>query len=431
MYVSSIRITNLRSFRDAEVGFLHPGCDDPPPLPNVTLLLGDNGAGKTSILRAVALAALAPVIGSSGFLPYRLVRRTTGESAESAEVEGTFVLHGEDRHGKQGKGADETVSTLARVDRRGDVERVVEGGSWGPDWEAMFVERTPAFLVLGYGATRRVESGASVDESARRKSRFIRYERVAGLFEEHVNLVPLSSWLPRLRESNPGRHRQVITLISELLPEGTSIREKPEDGEYLFDHNGAPVPFAALSDGYRAFIGWTADLLYHVTFGAPSGARLDETRGIVLVDEVDLHLHPAWQRIVVPQLARTLPNLQFVLTSHSPLVVGTLHSGNLRVIEQDDGASIVKRLHEHVHGMTADQILVSSYFGLSTPRAPEAVDEMLSLSRRAQEGDHEAAMAFLGRLSESTFTPAERAAAASGERAGPATKTGSRRRKKS
>lgn len=432
MYVSTIRISNLRSFREAEVAFCHPGCENAPQLDNVTLLLGDNGAGKTSILRAVALAALAPIIGSSGFRPYRLVRQAREEAARLAVIKGDFILHDQDL-GSASRDKEVLSQTHTHIERRGDFEQIsaMSASTSGGPWEGIFEESSPAFLVLGYGASRRVEGVATVDVSLRAKSRFIRYDRVAGLFEEGVTLVPLGSWLPRFRSENPGRHRQVITLVNRLLPPETRIQEEPEGSEYIFLHNGASVPFAALSDGYRAFIGWIADLLYHVSMGAPSGARLDETRGIVLLDEVDLHLHPAWQRRVVPQLAKALPNLQFILTSHSPLVVGTLHSENLRLIEADEtGASVVKRLQEHVHGLTADQILVSSYFGLSTPRAPEAVAELVGLSRRAHEGDPAAARAFLSRLSESTFTPEERALAASADQDASLARNGSRKRRR-
>jgi predicted ATP-binding protein involved in virulence len=407
VYVQKISISHLRSFREAEVEFCHPGSEG-AEVPNVTLLLGDNGAGKTSILRAIALTALAPVIGQSGFRPYKLLRRTRDESPEQAVLRGEFVLHSQDLGTKDRKQS-RSVSTEATIVRRGDVEQVTTRAEMDPLWEGMFQERSPAFLVVGYGASRRVETGTSFDAALRAKSRLIRYQRVSGLFEEGVTLTPLGAWLPEFRRANPGRHKQVINLINRLLPEGTTISDQVENGEYVYGHQGSSVPFAAMSDGYRAYIGWLADLLYHVCMGAPAGYKLEENRGIVLVDEIDLHLHPAWQREVVPQLAAALPNLQFVLTSHSPLVAGTLQSGNLRLIEADDsGASVVRRLHEHVHGLTADQILVSSYFGLKSPRAPAAVDAMRELAVQAQEGSDTAAWEFLRRLSDSTFTSAER-----------------------
>lgn len=405
MYIRELSVSNLRSFREAQVAFCHPGQDDGPPLGNVTLLLGDNGAGKTTILRAVALATLSPVIEGSGFVPYNLVRRSRepGSLARSAEVRAEVVLHAQDT-GAGRRSAPVEARVEASIARRGDVERVSSPERPESLWEGMFREQSPAFLVLGYGASRRVETASSFDSGVRARSRLLRYQRVAGLFEEHVTLTPLGAWLPEFRQTNPGRHTQVIHLINRLLPEGTRILDREERGEYVFEHQGTPVPFGAMSDGYRAYLGWIADLLYHVCMGAPSGQKLVDNRGIVLVDEIDLHLHPEWQRLVVPQLAGALPNLQFVLTSHSPIVAGTLHAANLRLVEpDDDGASVVRRLEERVHGLNADQILLSSYFGLTSTRAPEAVNELRELSRQAGSGDRDAVRQFLRRLSQTSL----------------------------
>jgi hypothetical protein len=63
-------------------------------------------------------------------------------------------------------------------------------------WHQMYDDRSAAFLVVGYGATRRIESSESIDLAARQKTRLLRYQRVAGLFEEHMTMVPLTAWLP-------------------------------------------------------------------------------------------------------------------------------------------------------------------------------------------------------------------------------------------
>ncbi len=399
MYLKNLSISNLRSIASADIHFCYPGSEDPPELENVTLLLGDNGVGKTTVLRAVALATLSPVIESSGFTPFNLIRRTRSGVRSRADLHAEVQLHAQDLTGKEHDvPLDLEVETA--IERRHDVERVLSP-PWSEDiWEEMFVERSAAFLVVGYSAGRRVESATSFDSGVRAKTRRTRYQRVAGLFEEGVTLTPLNAWLPEFKGANPGRYSQIIKLVNDLLPEGTKISGERENGEYLFEHNETLVPFAAMSDGYRAYIGWIADLLYHVCMGAPKGKKLVDNKGIVLVDEIDLHLHPAWQREVVPQLARTLPNLQFVLTTHSPIVAGTLQAKNIRVIEPDEnGASTIQQLNERIHGLNADQILVSSYFGLDSTRAPEAVDTLQALSRRARRGDHDAVHAFLSRLS--------------------------------
>ncbi|MCP4397378.1 MAG: ATP-binding protein, partial [bacterium] len=85
------------------------------------------------------------------------------------------------------------------------------------------------------------------------------------LFEEAYSLIPLNSWLPELKSSSPHLYEQVIKLINRLLGKGHfSLNGEMESGKYLFTRNGLKVPFPALSDGYRAFLGWIGDLLFHV-----------------------------------------------------------------------------------------------------------------------------------------------------------------------
>ncbi len=413
MYVRHLKITQLRSFEHAELAFQYPRRPGAATvLPNVNLLLGNNGAGKTTILLAVALATLSPVLQGAGFRPYRLVRRTAKRRADVAEVWAEVELHAQDLGTRGAKPVVEEVETRIRAIL--DDERVDQTTEPSGPWEHMYDEGSPAFLVLGYGASRRVEASSRFDEGLRARSRQIRYERVAGLFEEGVTLTPLGAWLPRFRTENPGRFKQVVTLMNTLLPEECRFAADTTDGEFAFVVRGVSVPFPALSDGYRAYIGWIADLLYHITMGAPSGAKLVDNQGIVLVDEIDLHLHPEWQRSVVPQLADALPNMQFVLTTHSPIVAGTLSSQNIFVMESGEaGASVVTQYDESVHGKSADQILLSPYFSLETTRSAPMEAELSALSQRAMSGDGDAALTFMRTLRQGLgIDPGEDAAAA-------------------
>ena len=368
--------------------------------PNVNLLLGDNGSGKTSILRAIALAVLAPVIEGAGYVPYRMVRRTATTRAQESLIKGNLLLHDQDIGTRTGPDPFVLSQHTTKITRIHDVEKVSSAsrGKMQP-WDKMYDNRSPAFFIVGYGAGRRVEDDKSFNSTSRLKSRLLRYDRVAGLFEDAVTLTPLSAWLPELSVENKGRYKQVENLINRLLPEDCRFNGEREQSDYVFQFRGSPVTFPALSEGYRAYIGWIADLLYHVCMGCPSGAKLVENRGIVLVDEIDLYLHPEWQRRVVPDLSTALPNLQFVVTSHSPLVAGTLQSRNIILMDQDQsGATVPTRIDERIHGLSAEQILLSTYFGLKTTRDQDAVDELIALSRRVQDDDPHAALAFLRRL---------------------------------
>lgn len=391
-----------------------------PNLPNINLLLGNNGMGKTTILRALALASLSPIMPQSGYLPYRLVRRADPKVslAKEATIEADVILHEQDFPSGKTKGSSSKIvreeQMSMTVIRSGDYEGLRSGNvpaSGIPDeegvWGGMYNDKSPAFLVVGYGASRRVEDSRNLDESARRKARLLRYERVAGLFESHVALTPLAVWLPNFQKKNPGRYKQTVNLINRLLPEGASFEGQFQEGDYFFEVNGTKTPFAALSDGYRAYIGWIADLLYHICMGAPKGAKLVDNYGLVLVDEIDLHLHPEWQRSVAETLSRALPNIQFVFSTHSPIVAGSLNKENIFVMESDSmGASTVRQYDERIYGLSAEKVLLSSYFKLRTTSAAPFVDELRDLSVKAGKGDLNAALAFMEKISGESISAA-------------------------
>lgn len=427
MYVASLRIENLRTLERADLGLNQPDgkvAAEGSFLPNVNLILGDNGAGKTTVLRAIALAALSPLLASgSGFVPYSLVRRRRGGVIlKKARIGAELVLHEQD-----GAPGVQTIATTI-LPTTGWVDRFQPAKE--PPWaEPMWNEKSAAFLLVGYGAGRRVDPGGLSEES-RSKSRALRYSRVAGLFEEGVTLVPLSSWLPRFHSENPGRHAQVVHLLNQLLAPQARILPEPVHGELLFALGDARVPFQALSDGYRAFVGWVADLLYHVCMGAPKGRKLVDNQGIVLVDEVDLHLHPEWQQRVIPTLARTFPHLQFVFTSHSPLVVGTLRKENVFVLESEERGGVRRTLlrpsDQEVFGLSSDQILTSGHFGLSSARDPGFTQRLREEARTADSGEPEDALRFmrlmaLGAGGESAPAPPPRKAPRPPAKAGPKT----------
>ena len=127
---------------------------------------------------------------------------------------------------------------------------------------------------------------------------------------------------------------------------------------------------------------------------------LYENRGIVMVDEIDLHLHPAWQMTVLKALPEALPNVQFIVTSHSPLLVGSIEWMNVILMEPGERQSSQPRRFEHpVHGLNADQILTSEFFGMKSTRAPSMRLALKDLSRKAQHGDIEASKQILEQMS--------------------------------
>lgn len=384
MYIHKLRMQHLRVFADASIEFEAPGRTPGLRMENVTLLLGDNGSGKSSVLKGVCLAALAPLLGnSSGFVPYFLVRRIDGDSGRLAELHADLLLDALDEPalGRQ------TVQARLLPGSHGTDRFMTPNYPWE---EALWREDTPGFFVVGYGAGRRTDH-SSTDLRSRIKERVVRYQRVAGLFEEHYALAPLSQWMSAVVERDPQRTQEVCDLVNQLLPNGYRMVVNEAEG-VLFKRDRISIPLAAMSDGYRGFLGWVTDLLYHLVQAAPAGMSLTAVPGMVLVDEIDLHLHPAWQRNVIMSLSKCFPKLQFIITSHSPLVVGTLQSANIRVLrdEPETGMQITQP-REDMHGWSADQILTSEAFGLESTRDPEVFDVMVQVARKASTGSIAAA----------------------------------------
>ena len=200
---------------------------------------------------------------------------------------------------------------------------------------------------------------------AREKSRTLRYQRVAGLFEEAITLTPVSAWWNEFQQK--GRTQEGLSLLNALLPgdvrvveNTTKVGAQPAT-EIGFNVRGTLLPFPALSDDYRGFVGWVVDLLYQMSQVTPSEHKLTDLCGVVIVDELDLLLHPAWQRTVIETIATTFPRLQFFFTSHSPIIAGTLEAANLIVTEVDEETGQIKidKSREQVYGLSADQVLSS------------------------------------------------------------------------
>ncbi|MCB9688997.1 MAG: AAA family ATPase [Alphaproteobacteria bacterium] len=363
MRLKHLTLQRFRGVEDLELTF---------PATGPLVLLGENGAGKSSVITAICYALLGEVLPSSGHRSAWNVHRDHPD----AQV----VLRTTDGTG------------TVRLSRKGTLE-VVEGANDFPN-ELLWTDSSPALFLAGYGATRRVDAGESYDPDVRNRSTGRRLQRVGSLLEQSFALVPLESWT----SSGKSEGSVDIDALSAVFEQATTgevklTPDRSQDGQLLFDFRGSRLPLRALSDGYRAHIGWLADLLFHL-HQLSAETPLRERAGVVLIDEVDLHLHPRWQRSVLQSLADALPAMQFVVTTHSPLVLGGVHAESVCVLRREDGRLTAARPGIETFGLSPDQLLLSDLFQLESTRPAqaqqryEAAVESLKQLRRDADPDN-------------------------------------------
>ena len=382
-YFLSLTLENYRSFGPKQTLDLSDGFGRPAPW---TVILGDNGTGKTSLLRK--LVDMVPRLGEDG--------QPKDDKGNSLSSVPPFVSGGPDGLSEIKIGSQSAAfravygyAALLRDTGRGfrtatcDYERY--GDMRGALGKASFTNAPIDKMVLfAYGANRPIGSGSLSDYHA---------DGTRSLTVENSPLMPAEEWLLQqdllVRHGNGDaqvakqRLDTVIGLLKHLLPEDDiqEITFKAIDlssaRQRIAVHVKTPygeVQLRALSLGYRTLMAWMIDLAVQMFARYPDSKQPLHEPAVVLIDEIDLHLHPKWQRQLFEGLSAKFPNVQFIVTAHSPLIVQAAGAeANIVVLQRPDGASHVEitRQPNQIRFWRLDQMLTSDLFGLPSARPPE------------------------------------------------------------
>jgi hypothetical protein len=346
VHVRRVAITNLRCFGRVDVPLTPP---EDAAKGQWIVLLGENGMGKTTLLRALALALLPEdtarnhvyqLSGRAGLVRNAPDGRDVHERVARIDVE-------------TGPGAAATVSILPQRPRE------TLSASPAP-------EQRP--LVLGYGCRR---GGALGD--VRRESNTDYLLGTETLFDEDARVVHADTWLRDLRDQDGVLFDSVCRIVSKLLlgverisvePGGLTWAEGPVIGR---------VPLAALSDGYLTTLGWLVDALARwIAYARSHDIPLDpdfhrRMPCVVLIDEIDLHLHPRWQTEGIDKLRKTFPMTTFVATTRNPSTLHGTQPGEVHVIRAGHEGNLEIVQKDLPPGIRTDELLTGEWFGSLPP----------------------------------------------------------------
>jgi len=191
-----------------------------------------------------------------------------------------------------------------------------------------------------------------------------------GLFDSDLNLNNMENWLKDLELSELKKEKNSIPLsivknmLIEILDNNlTDIQIN--NGKVNFIERGSSVTINELSEGYKSVIIWVSDLLSRLVKLQPTVQNIEEFRGVVLVDEVDLHLHPKWGYSIVEKLRTWFPKIQFIFTTHSPTVIlGSSKDAIFFKIYKEDGVSKISQPVDNIKNLMANSVSTSPLFNL-------------------------------------------------------------------
>jgi hypothetical protein len=366
-YFLSLTVENVRCFGPAQILDLSDGHGCHAPW---TVILGENGLGKTTLLTCLAVFAAA------------------GWSYEG-------VSHEEDPEGWPHRWYSLSLDVLLAMFRGGgdlqgrlQAEIVFSNGHRDTTVPEILLHRshfladpdkfTRGFVCFYYGAGRRMPKGVPIS----------RYEGNPIFLDDESSLRNPEDWLlrsdynARLHNSGTDAGRfaafatRVVDALITILPEVTDLRIQPADRPGWSPQVEARtpdgwVPLRRLGFGYQSQVAWLVDFASRMFERYPDSPDPLAEPAVVLLDEIDLHMHPRWQRQIIGFLTERCPATQFIVTAHSPLVVQAAAGANIVLLRREGDHVVIDNDPEVLDNWRVDQILTSELFGLESARPPQ------------------------------------------------------------
>ena len=359
MRVTGLKLTNLRAIESAEFRFQ----------PGLNLIVGVNGVGKSTVLDALRICM-------SRILPSITKSRTKAMSFSADDIRSGFPFldvgllfeHNKQdfrftrRQWNQSFVADDTqnIDRLKREilnsnrlrDRARNLLReldtshgVADTDNISPSHAALKKSASESQVgpnCIYFSTNRSIASSAVASKSKAAGEAAAAYAEA--LAPRPLYLAQFADWI-RVQSALVSEHRTVArhvtvlqSAVRKFLPNYKDLRPDPESkSRLLIDHSGMTLDASHLSDGERGVLALVLDIARRLSQANPSLADpLRDGEAVVLIDEIDLHLHPKWQRTIVEHLTRVFPRCQFIATTHSPQIVAAVEPEQVQILTADE-----------------------------------------------------------------------------------------------
>ena len=397
MRVTRLKLANVRAIEAAEFNFR----------PDFNLVAGINGAGKTTVLDALAVC-LSHFVRRVNRLRGNVVRFDTidirmGTDALDVECE----IESGERNARYGYMLHKSrESTVPREDKAGlpreqthdTPERAELIG--GPPPVSTGDEPGGRPLAILFSTNRSVPSERAPAKSAATGGVNAAFSG-ALMGRRELRLVEFEAWMrvqEALSSERPAAQRVLAafkTALRRFLPDYRNLRLGGESvtGSFLrIDRGAATLPLEQLSDGERGVLAMVLDLTRRLAQANPAMENpTEEAEAVVLIDEIELHLHPEWQRRIVENLTKTFPKCQFIATTHSPQVIGEVPHDRIHIMSDGE-------VYSPTHSFGVDSSRVLEEIMDTNPRTKKVKDLLSEISRAIGDDRYDDARTLLADL---------------------------------
>ncbi len=347
MKINKIEIENFKLFKDATFNFNS----------EFNLLVGINGSGKTSLLRAVSVAlggwANAYIKSQENLRPIldEEIREIQIDNRFDKSKKTSIKAYGNEVVINRYNNTVNSTAIWRRFREEGNAETLQDGDikygsssfynldTLGNDI-LTFVENGNKFnlpIIAIYECDRLWIPKKKPNITSAAKTQYSRFDPYVDCFHTASDHQAIAEWLLKheLISLQKGKETAVLKVIKKAatiaLENCIDIKFDIGEGRVIVKfENDIKIPFEHLSDGQRTILGLFCDIARRTAILNPhlSGDAISVTKGIVLIDELDLHLHPKWQRRIIEDLRNVFPNIQFICTTHSPFLIQSLRSSD-------------------------------------------------------------------------------------------------------
>ena len=402
MYIKRVEIENVRSLKSLIWKIDEDQC------PGWHVIIGDNGSGKSTFLKAISFVLVFDEVFG--------LRQNWNELLTKNSNEGNILV--DILHDEKIDNFSLFVKYYLKNSCRLEVLLKKNNGEVNLDYEKEYSPKEnlfpSRFILTGskglfscsYGPFRRF-SGGDKDYQDSFKS-YPRLTAHLSIFGEKVALTECLDWLQQLRFKQLEKKEEgnllnsIIEFVnqSDFLPFNARIKDISSDGVTFIDGNNCELPVEELSDGYRSILSMTFDLIRQLVrvYGFdqvfdPNDPTKIIAPGVVLIDEIDVHLHPTWQRRIGIWFREHFPKIQFIVTTHSPLICQAASVGTVYRLPQPGS----DEQGEMITGQMLDRLLYGNVldaygtevFGEGITRSEKSKQNLARLAKLNQKAKHE------------------------------------------